>query len=93
VGKFVYKVFGALAGVLAARAARSVLDKGWNRAKGVEPPRNPAAPGVGWNDAVAWAVASGIAAGLARLLATRGSARVWEKTTGHLPPGVREVGN
>ena len=39
VGKVVYKFAGIGAGVLAGKVARSVLDKGWAKTKGGEPPR------------------------------------------------------
>lgn len=88
-----YKVVGIGAGVVATKVARSVLDKGWEKARGGEPPRNPAVPGVGWTEAISWAVASGVAVGMAKLLATKGAANAWVKATGSLPPGVEEVGN
>lgn len=91
--KVLWKLVGILTGVLAAKTSRSVLDRLWARAKGGEPPRNPAAPGTTWGEAVSWAVASGIAVALARLVATRGAASVWRKGTGRLPPGLEEVGN
>ena len=42
---------------------------------------------------VAWAVASGVTVAVARLLATKGVASAYVKATGHLPPGVEDVGN
>ncbi len=88
-----YKTVGLGAGLAATKVARAALDKGWAKTKGGEPPRNPAVPGTSWNEAITWAVASGIAVGIARLLATKGTATAWHKATGHLPPGVEEVGN
>jgi hypothetical protein len=94
VEKLLYKVVGILGGVVAAKLGRTVVEKTWHATHdGAEPPRNPAVPGTSWNDAVMWAVASGIAAGIARMLATKGAASVWAKGTGHLPPGLEEVGN
>ncbi len=90
--KVLWKLVGIVTGLVAAKAGRSVLDKAWARTKGGEPPRNPAAPGTTWGEAVTWAVASGIAVALVRLVATRGAASVWQKGTGHLPPGLEEVG-
>jgi hypothetical protein len=93
VGKVAYKVLGIGAGLVAAKVARSALDKGWARTKGGEPPRNPAVPGTTWSEALTWAVASGVAVAVARLVATKGAASAWTKATGSLPPGVEEVGN
>lgn len=91
--KVVYKVVGIGAGVLSAKVARSALDKGWAKTKGGEPPRNPAVPGTTWSEALTWAVASGVAVAVARLVATKGVASTWIKATGKLPPGVEDVGN
>ncbi len=93
VGSVGWKVVGIGSGLAAARVSRSVLDKVWARTRGGEPPRNPAAPGTTWSEAVSWAVASGVTVAVARLVATRGAASAWRRTTGHLPPGLEEVGN
>jgi hypothetical protein len=94
VEKVLFKLVGIVGGVLAAKTSRSVMEKAWKRTHaGQEPPRNPAAPGTTWGEALSWAVASGVAAAIARLLATRGTAKAWTKGTGHLPPGLEEVGN
>jgi len=88
-----WKVVGIGSGLVAAKVGRSVMDKAWTKQRGTEPPRNPAAPGTTWGEAISWAVASGIAVAIARLLATRGAASAWAKVTGSLPPGLEEVGN
>lgn len=92
VGGMAWKVIGVTAGVFAAKASRSVAEKVWSKTKGGDPPRNPANRETGWGEALGWAVATGVAAGVARLIATRGAASAWEKTTGHLPPGLEDVG-
>lgn len=92
-GKVVYKALGVGSGIVAAKLARSVLDKGWAKTRGGEPPRNPAVPGTTWSEALLWAVASGVIVAVARMLATKGVASSWTRATGHLPPGVEEVGN
>jgi hypothetical protein len=90
--KIGWKVVGVMSGLLAARTSKAVLEKTWRSTKGTEPPRNPAAPGTTWTEAMTWAVASGVAVGLARLIATRGAAQAWRRTTGSLPPGLETVG-
>jgi hypothetical protein len=87
-----WKVVGVGSGLVAAKASRALMGKGWRAAKGGEPPRNPAAPGTTWPEALTWAAASGVALGVAKLVASRGAAGAWRKTTGHLPPGLEEVG-
>lgn len=92
--KVLYKLVGILGGVFAAKLARSAAEKIWKKTHhGTEPPRNPAMPGTAWNEAVVWAIATGIATGIARMLATKGAASAWAKGTGHLPPGLEDVGN
>ena len=92
VAKVGWKVVGVATGLAAAKATRKAMDVGWSKTRGGEPPRNPASRETDWNEAIAWAVASGIALGLARLLAARGTAKLWEKATGSLPPGLETVG-
>jgi hypothetical protein len=55
------------------------------------PPTNPESPDTTWQEAVGWAIVSGAAVGVARLLATRTAANYWRKSTGELPPGLEEV--
>lgn len=93
VGAIAYKVIGIGSGVLASKVGRSVLDKGWAKTRGGEPPRNPAVPGTSWGEALTWAVASGVVVAVLRLLATKGTATAWAKATGQLPPGIEDVGN
>lgn len=59
----------ALAGV----AARNAVHKGWKLGTRREPPLNPANRDTPWQEAVAWAVCSGVIVGLARLFARRGT--------------------
>lgn len=92
VAKVGWRVVGLATGLAATKATRKAMDVGWNKTRGGEPPRNPAARDTQWSEAITWAVASGIALGLARLLAARGTAKMWEKATGSLPPGLERVG-
>lgn len=77
--------------VPAGIAARKALDASWRAVRHSDPPRNPAAPGTAWAEALAWAAVSGIAIAGARLLAARGAAATWRSLTGKLPPGVEDV--
>lgn len=92
-GKVGWKVVGVASGVIAVRVSRKTLESVWRRTHhGADPPRNPAAPGTSWPEALGWAVASGVVVASARLLANRGAAKAWEKSTGALPPGLEKVG-
>jgi hypothetical protein len=86
-----WKVLASLSAVAAGIAARKMLVAIVRKTTGKEPPANPEAPGTSWQEAIGWAVASGATMGLARMLATRKAAVVYEKSTGHLPRGLEEV--
>jgi hypothetical protein len=72
-------------------AVRKAIEAGWRKAKNDDPPRNPAAPGTTWSEALLWAGVSGVAVGAARLVAARGAAATWKSLTGKLPPGVEKA--
>lgn len=86
-----WQFIGVVSAFMAAKTARKALDRGWRSLGRGAPPANPASPTTTWAEAVAWAVASGVAVGLARLVAARGAAAAWRKTMGSLPPGLEEV--
>jgi hypothetical protein len=85
-----WKLLGLGFAVPAGIAARKLTDSAWYAARGYPPPKNPAAPGVGWGDALAWAAFSGLAVAGGRLLAARGAAATYKNLTGKLPPGLNE---
>jgi hypothetical protein len=84
----VWSIFSLVAALLGATVARKSLTKAWQTATGKNPPANPADPDVDLGEAVLWAVVSGTAVQLARMLATRRAANYYAKSTGHLPPGL-----
>ncbi len=80
------------------RAGREGGPLGAGQGLGARPGRRAASLQPGGSrrdlaDGLAWAVASGIAVGVAKLVVTKGLASGWARATGHLPPGVEEVGN
>jgi hypothetical protein len=83
-----WKLLGTGFAVPAGIAVRKLTDAAWYAARGTDPPKNPAAPGVGWGEALAWAAVSGIAVAAGRLVAARGAAATYQSLTGKLPPGV-----
>lgn len=82
------KLVGIGAGIAVRKISQKVLDKVWMRTKGSEPPAHPAAPGTPWAEALTWAVASGAAVGVTRLVAMRGTATAKAKLTGTAPEGM-----
>ncbi len=89
--KLAWRLLGGLSAVLGGLAARKLLTTIWTRATGKAPPINPVSPSTTWPEAVGWAAASGVAMGVARMLATRKAAETWAKASGRLPPGLEEV--
>ena len=86
-----WKVYGMVAAAAAMVVTRQVLDKTWRAATGKPPPTNPEHPDVTVAEALAWAALSGVAVGVARMLAARQAAHYWRRSTGNLPPGMEDV--
>ena len=89
-GSKVWTVFSLVSALGAAAIAKKAIDKSWTIATGKQPPENPADPDVDIWEAVAWAVASGTAIGVARMLAQRRAASYYVRSTGHLPPDLQK---
>lgn len=89
-GSKIWTAFSLASALTAAAVAKKTLDKSWTLATGKKPPENPADPDVEIWEAVTWAVASGVAVGLARMLAQRRAASYYARSTGHLPPDLRK---
>ena len=81
-----WQLVATLSGMLAATAVRRAAVTTWRSTKHEDPPENPVARDVGWRDALTWAVAIGVGAGVARVVAQRGAAAAWERATGDPPP-------
>jgi hypothetical protein len=92
-GSKAWSVFSLAAALGAAAVAKKALTGTWRATTGKNPPANPADPDVDVWEAVAWAGVSGIAVGLARMLASRKAATYYRKSTGHLPPNLQDVGS
>ena len=90
-GSKVWSLMGLGATLGATMAARKAMTATWKLSTGKQPPSNPEHPDVSMSEAVAWAVASGVAVGLARMLASRKAADYYRRSTGHLPPNLEDV--
>ena len=75
-----------VSGTLAAMAVRRVAVMTWRSAQHRDPPENPAARDVGWREALIWTTSVAVGAAVARVVAERGAAAVWERATGDPPP-------
>jgi hypothetical protein len=81
----------AASGMVAAMAVRRISVTTWRTAKHEDPPENPVARDVSWPDALSWAIAVAIGAAVARVVAQRGAAALWQRATGEpvpLPAGA-----
>ena len=87
-----WSVMSLAAGLVAVAIAKKGVDTTWKVATGRQPPENPADPDVDVREAVAWALVSGMAVGLARMLGQRRAASYYTRSTGHLPPDLQKDG-
>ena len=76
-------------GMVTAMAARRAAAALWPGRH--DPPLNPADRRIGWWQALAWAVVSGIGAGVARTMARRTAAAGWSRVFDEDPPGVAQA--
>jgi hypothetical protein len=90
-GSMVWRILGTGSAVVAASFAEKGVRAAWKTATGSEPPVLPEDPDTRWGEAVAWALLSGAAIGLARLVATRRAAAYYKQSTGELPKALRRV--
>ena len=86
------KLIGIGTGIAVRKVSEKVLNKIWLKTKHSAPPADPAAPGTPWAEALSYAVASGVAIGVARLVATKGAATAKLKMTGKPPSGMEGPG-
>lgn len=73
------RIAGGLAAMAAGFAARKLIEFGWKKVTGKEPPSEPESPEVALAEALSWAVVVGVGMEVTRLLATRVVARKLHK--------------
>jgi hypothetical protein len=84
--RLVWKALNA--GITAAFVVviQHALSAVWSRFEHAPPPEDPADRSVTLSAAVTWSVSTGIGVAVARLIAQRLSARVWEAVEHQAPP-------
>lgn len=87
-GRALWKVYGRLATFTAGVASLRAVNVGWRLVTGRKAPATPENPEVTMWEAAIWAVMSGAAAQLAKIVVTRKAVNYWLRTTGELPPGI-----
>lgn len=83
--KHAWKAFTIGLGGLTGLVTNRVLEVMWKALRGSAPPKVAADRRSSWAEALSWAVATGVGVGVARLLAVRSAAALWE-TAVHEPP-------
>lgn len=86
-----YTLLGLAATLGATMLARKAMATTWRLSTGKEPPTNPEHPDVSMGEAVVWAMSSGVAVGVARMLAGRKVADYYRRSTGRLPANLEDV--
>jgi Protein of unknown function (DUF4235) len=86
--KYGWKAITAGLGALTAFVVQRVLEVMWKALRGSTPPKVAADRRSSWADALSWAVATGVGVGVARLLAMRSAAALWEATVHEPPPDL-----
>lgn len=86
-GSMVWKVLGTGSAVVAGLIATKVADEIWQKA-GQDKAFDPKDPDSPFMTALAYAALTGLAAGVARTLATRKAAQYYAKSAGHKPQEI-----
>ena len=86
VKKYGWKAITIALGALVGLATQRLIEMPWKLVRGSTPPKVLADRNSPWLDAVSWAVASGVGVGVARLVAIRAAAGVWEAAVHEPPP-------
>ncbi|PRX92433.1 DUF4235 domain-containing protein [Allonocardiopsis opalescens] len=79
------QIAGGLAAIAAGYATRKLVTVVWRKAVGKEPPSNPDSLEIGLGEAIGWAVFTGVATEVGRVLAIRATARALGRGTEVLP--------
>lgn len=77
-------VLSGLAAAGSAMVLRHVMERGYARASGKAPPKDPAAPDVAWRSAIGWTLATSVVIGVGRVLAIRATSAGLRRA-GYLP--------
>lgn len=90
-GNLGWKILAAGAAMGASIVAHKVTDGTWKFVSGGDSPANPEDPDIDIKEAVAFALLSGAIIGLSRMMANRQAAKVYQKSTGHLPQALLDA--
>jgi Protein of unknown function (DUF4235) len=88
VQKIVWSGTSLAIGAGAGLAVEKVLATVWRQLTDAQDPGNTADRRRSWTEALAWGAAFGLGAGVARVVANRSAARLWEAALDETPPTV-----
>ena len=83
-----YKLVTAGAAFAAGYLVKAGLTLAWKAYTKSDPPQNPEAHDVNWNEALMWTIASSVAMGIAGLVARKGAASLLGRPIGVEEPVV-----
>lgn len=86
VQKYGWKAIALATGSLSGCATKWAVELVWTAVRGSSPPKVAADRTSPWPEAVSWAMATGVGVGVARLLAVRTAALLWEAAVQAPPP-------
>ena len=81
-------IVAAGAAYAASLATETLIDKGWEKARGKRAPRDPLARGTSWPALIGWAAATAAVVGVSQIVAQRGAAAGWRRVVGSEPPRI-----
>ncbi len=86
--KLAWKALTTGSAIGAAVLTRKLTALVWGMFSDKDAPLDPSDRKVPWRDALAWGVAAGVGAGVARVLGRRAATEAWVRATGEDPPGI-----
>jgi hypothetical protein len=84
--RLAWRAVSAGAAAISVVVTQRVVTTGWRLIRRSPPPEGPADRKVTWGAGLTWAVSMGVGIAVARLVALRLSAQVWEAATHEAPP-------
>jgi hypothetical protein len=85
--KIMWKGLTLAIGIPVGIAAKKGVDAVWRATTPADTPHGPADPRSRWQDALGWAVLSGVGVATAQLITSKGAATIWRGLVGGEPPG------
>ncbi len=89
--KQLWKVMDRGSSVASAALARQVSEGAWKLATGKRPPSAKTNLDPNLREIALWAFVGGGLAELVRVMVKRSAATYWVRSTGHLPPGMKQT--